>query len=68
MKKIAILLIAATALLSFSCNKYCHCKHYIDGELDKAYTQGEFVNESGSCTDYNEEKTIDGVTYELKCK
>ncbi|MCL1851385.1 MAG: hypothetical protein FWF70_08310 [Bacteroidetes bacterium] len=68
MKKVVILLIAATALISFSCNKYCYCKHYIDGVLDKNYTQGEFVNESGSCADYNEEKTIEGVTYELKCK
>jgi len=48
MKKIVILLFAVTALLSFSCNKYCHCKRYIDGELDKEYKGGSFVNELGN--------------------
>ena len=68
MKKIVILLFAVIALLSFSCNKYCQCKHYIDGTLDKDYTRGSFVNELGVCEDYNEVKEIDGITYELKCK
>ena len=69
MKKIVILLFVATALLSFSCNKYCRCKHYVDGKLDKDY-KGEFINASGSCkADYSTElKEIDGVTYEVKCK
>ena len=67
MKKVVILLIAAIALLSFSCNKYCKCKHYINGKLDKDY-KGEFVNELKKCSDYSELKEEDGVTYELKCK
>jgi len=70
MKKIVILLFVACALLAFSCNKYCNCKHYIDGVLDKTYSDGRFVNESSnSCADFSEpEKEIDGITYELKCK
>jgi hypothetical protein len=68
MKKVVILLFAAVALLSFSCNKYCSCKQYIDGALDKDYTEGRFVKELGVCEDYNEVKEIDGVTYEVKCK
>ena len=68
MKKIVILLFVASALLSFSCNKYCRCKHYVDGKLDKDY-KGEFVIESGSCADYNTElKEVEGKTYETKCK
>jgi hypothetical protein len=68
MKKVVILLFAATILLSFSCNKYCSCKQYIDGELNKEYKGGRFVNESGSCESNNDEKEIEGVIYELKCK
>jgi len=70
MKKIVILLFAASALLTFSCNKYCNCKHYIDGELDKDYAGGRFVKESSNdCADYSTPlKEIDGVTYETKCK
>jgi len=70
MKKIVILLFAASALFSFSCNKYCNCKHYIDGQLDKDYNGGNFVKESNlSCADYSTElKEIDGKTYEVKCK
>jgi hypothetical protein len=68
MKKIIILLVAAIALFSFSCNKYCHCKRYIDGEQDKNY-KGNFVNELKECKDYEEFKvTEDGVTQEVKCK
>jgi hypothetical protein len=68
MKKTVILLIAATALFSFSCNKYCTCKQYIDGELDKDYKDGKYVNEIGSCESYNSSREIEGVTYEVKCK
>ena len=68
MKKIVILLFAVTALLSFSCNKYCHCKRYIDGTLDKEYDGGNYVNESGVCADYNQVTEEDGVTTEVKCK
>jgi len=68
MKKTVILLIAVIALFSFSCNKYCSCKHYIDGKLDKEYKGGDFVNEHKKCSDYNELKEDEGVTYELKCK
>jgi hypothetical protein len=69
MKKIVILLIAAFALFAFSCNKYCHCKHYIDGTEDKDY-KGEFVKESQkSCADFSTPpKEVDGITYETKCK
>jgi len=68
MKKLFILLFAVIALVSFSCNKYCNCKHYIDGALDKNYIN-EFVNENGNCEDYSQPlREIDGVTYELKCK
>jgi len=68
MKKLFILLLAVSALVSFSCNKYCNCKHYVDGKLDKDY-KSNYVNENGNCADYSqplEEK--EGVTYELKCK
>jgi len=70
MKKIVILLFAASALFFFSCNKYCNCKHYIDGQLDKDYNGGNFVKESNlDCKAYSEPlKTIDGKTYEVKCK
>ena len=71
MKKIVILLFVACALLVFSCNKYCNCKHYIDGKVDKEYKKNSrFVNESGKdCADFNEPLvTRDSVTYELKCK
>ena len=70
MKKIVILLFAASALLTFSCNKYCNCNHYINGELDRDYTGGRFVKESGyTCADYSTPLTErDGVTYEVKCK
>jgi len=69
MKKIVILLLVATALLSFSCNKYCKCKYYVDGKVDKDY-KGEFIKDSGDCkSDYStEKKEIDGKTYEVKCK
>jgi len=68
MKKVVILLIAAIALLSFSCNKYCQCKHYIDGKLDPDY-KGEFIKESSEgCDSNNDLKEIEGITYELKCK
>ena len=68
MKKIVILLFVASALLSFSCNKYCKCKYYVDGKEDKDY-KGEFVKESGSCADYSTGLVeVDGVTYETKCK
>jgi hypothetical protein len=66
MKKLFILLLAVCALVSFSCNKYCYCKHYIDGELQK--DKHEFVNETGNCADYDEIKETDGVFYEYKCK
>jgi len=68
MKKAVILLIAAIALFSFSCNKYCSCKHYIDGKLDKDYVGGNFINELKECSDNNETKIIDDITYEVKCK
>jgi len=70
MKKIVILLFAVCALLAFSCNKYCNCKHYIDGELDKTYTGGRFVKESSlACEDYSTEpKELDGKTYETRCR
>ena len=72
MKKVVILLIAAVALLSFSCNKYCHCKRYIvigeERELDKNY-KNSFVKESQrSCEDFNGTTEEDGVTTEVKCK
>ena len=67
MKKIVILMFAASALFSFSCNKYCNCKQYIDGERDPDY-KGNFINEQKDCQDYNEVKEIDGHTYEVKCK
>jgi len=67
MKKV-VLFIAAIALLSFSCNKYCNCDHYIDGKLDKK-TKMEFVNTNGDCKDYSEPlKELEGHTYETKCK
>ena len=68
MKKTIILLIAATALLTFSCNKYCNCKQYIDGQIDKDYKGGNFVNEMKDCSDYNVSHIEDGKTYEVKCK
>jgi len=71
MKKIVILLIAACALFSFSCNKYCHCKRYIDGKPDKKeYKKGEFVKESQkSCADFSTPlKVVDGKKEEVKCK
>jgi hypothetical protein len=67
MKKIIILVIAACALFSFSCNKYCHCTETIDGVKTKKY-KNEFVNELKECQDYNETKTVEGVTYEVICK
>jgi hypothetical protein len=69
MKKIVILLVAAIALLSFSCNKYCKCKDYIDGELVKEY-KGEFIKESSSsCENFGTEPRVldDGKTHETKC-
>ena len=76
MKKV-VLFIAAIALLSFSCNKYCNCKYYVDGQLDKNY-KNEFVNGpvtenkqliTKDCADYSEPlKEIEGHTYEVKCK
>jgi len=68
MKKTIIILLAAFALLSFSCNHYCHCKRYIDGVLDKDYKDGNFKNENGNCEDYNSEHDFDGVKDEVKCK
>jgi hypothetical protein len=71
MKKIVILLIAAFALFSFSCNKYCHCNRYIDGKVDKKeYKKGEFVKESQKpCSDYSTPpKVLAGKTEEVKCK
>jgi len=71
MKKIVILLIAACALFSFSCNKYCNCKHYIDGVEDKTANTQRFIKESNlNCADYSTapEKRDDGKTYEQKCK
>jgi hypothetical protein len=71
MKKVVILLFAASALLSFSCNKYCNCKHYINGTLDKDYNKGRFVKESNlDCAAYSTPKVQqeDGNFYELKCK
>ena len=67
MKKIIILLVAAVALFSFSCNKYCSCKQYIDGEQNKDY-KNEFVNTSKECKDYDVTQEEDGVLYEIKCK
>jgi hypothetical protein len=73
MKKIVIL-IAAIAFLSFSCNKYCKCDYYVDGKLQKN-NKKEFVNvpnkdnEIKDCKDYSEPlKEIEGITYETKCK
>jgi len=67
MKKI-VFFIVAVALLSFSCNKYCNCKYYVNGKLQKN-TKNEFIYENGKCKDYSEpEKVIEGVTYETKCK
>ncbi|MCL2245597.1 MAG: hypothetical protein FWC10_00565 [Lentimicrobiaceae bacterium] len=73
MKKVVILLIAAIALFSFSCNKYCNCDRYINGKLDKDYNKeykGEFVKESSKkCSEFSrEEYDADGVLYEVKCK
>jgi len=69
MKKMAILLIAAIAILSFSCTKYCTCNTYIDGELDKN-SKNEFVKESSKeCDTFGRDPYIeDGKTYEVKCK
>ena len=79
MKKI-VLFIAAIALLSFSCNKYCNCDYYVNGKLQKKKNyKSEFVNGPVSndkkelitkdCKDYSEpEKEVDGVKYETKCK
>jgi len=67
MKKV-VFIIAAIAFLSFSCNKYCNCDHYVDGKLQKS-EKHEFINENGNCTDYNVPlKEIEGHTYETKCK
>ena len=71
MKKVVILLFAASALLSFSCNKYCHCKQYIDGKHDKKGDyKSPFVKESNlNCADFSTEpREIEGKTYETKCK
>ena len=70
MKKIVILLITACALLSFSCNKYCNCRHYIDGVQDKNAKNQRFVTESGlDCVDYSTPpKELDGKTYEQRCR
>lgn len=68
MKKIVILLFAVCALFAFSCNKHCNCQKYDDGVLDKNYTNGRFVNESGSCESYSHTQVVDGVTQEVKCK
>jgi hypothetical protein len=67
MKKLFILLLAVSALVSFSCNKYCHCKYYIDGEYQKK-EKHEFVNESGNCSDYDKIWKLDDITHEYKCK
>jgi hypothetical protein len=69
MKKTIIILFAACALLSFSCNKYCHCKHYVDGKVNKKYT-GDFVKESNmKCADYSTPlKEVGGKKEEVKCK
>jgi len=67
MKKIIILLVAAVALFSFSCNKYCNCTQTIDGVKNKDY-KNNFVKEIKACQDYNETKTVEGVTYEVICK
>jgi hypothetical protein len=69
MKKVVILLFAVCALFAFSCNKYCNCKHYIDGKLDKEY-KGNFVETEGkSCESYSRPlHTLEGITYEVKCK
>jgi hypothetical protein len=68
MKKVVILLIAAIALFSFSCNKYCYCKLYVDGVQDKDY-KGEFVKESGkSCAEFSTKYEEAGIPYETKCK
>jgi len=72
MKKVVILLFAASALLSFSCNKYCKCQHYIDGKHDKKEDfKRDFVKESNlKCADYGTPLATreDGKTYEVKCK
>jgi len=69
MKKVVILLIAVIALFSFSCNKYCNCKHYVNGEVDKNF-KSNFVKESKlSCADFGTPETEkDGNRYEVKCK
>jgi len=67
MKKIIILLVAACALFSFSCNKYCHCTQTIDGVKNKDY-KNNFIKEIKECKDFNETKTTEGVTYEVICK
>ena len=69
MKKVVILLFVACALLTFSCNKYCRCTHYIDGERNRDY-KGEFVKESSlSCEDFGSPaQEIDGQVHETKCK
>jgi len=70
MKKIVVLLIAACALFSFSCNKYCNCKHYIDGVEDKTANTKRFIKESDlDCVDYSiPPQETEGKTYETKCK
>ena len=71
MKKVVILLIAACALFSFSCNKYCNCKHYIDGVEDKDAKTQRYVKESSlDCVNFSTPPEVreDGKTYEQKCK
>jgi len=69
MKKVVILLFVVCAFLAFSCNKYCRCKRYIDGELDRSY-KGEWVKESNfSCEDHSTlPEEIEGRVHETKCK
>jgi hypothetical protein len=70
MKKFVILLFVASALLSFSCNKYCNCKQYVNGKQDKNY-KNNFVKESKlKCADFSTPEVLqeDGNRYEVKCK
>jgi hypothetical protein len=69
MKKIVILFLIASAFFILSCNKYCNCKHYVNGKVDKKF-KSEFIKESKlDCKEFStEKKEIEGITYETKCK
>jgi len=69
MKKIVIFLFVACALFAFSCNKYCNCRHFVDGEVDRT-KDSRFVKESElSCDAFSTAPIeLEGVTYEVRCR